>query len=188
MRTLCRFAFKLFGGVSLGAISLKATAGATTITASWTLQTSGSVSVPTLGVYGAGALAVLVAVVMYRAISDNPRLMGALIVAGLSAGTVVGAVWITPSVADTFLTISSGDECNDQQSYDETFSYYLKNNCAAPVTVTYDLQASSCSAGGVANLECLPALPGETPICVSDGGSVPVGEERKFLNCPAQPQ
>lgn len=183
MRTLCKLASKLFGGVSLGAISLNATAGASTdITASWTLQTSGSVSVPTLGVYGAGALAVLVAVLMYRAISNNPRLMGALIVAGLSAGTVAGATWIAPSIAGgaSNIDISSGAECNRDFPLRDGTVATLTNNCVAPVTVTYEvLQFSACSAGGVAALECSPS----EDECVNDGGSVPVGETRQFLGC-----
>ena len=133
---------------------------------------------------GAAALAVLVAVIMYRALSDNPRLMGALLVAGLSVGAVTGAIWITPSVAETFVTISSGEECNSQKPFSDTGIYPLTNNCAEPVTVIYEvLQSSACSAGGVPDLEC-KVIPGENPDrCVSDGGSVSVGQARQFLVC-----
>ena len=186
MSTLCRRVFKLFSGVSLGTISLNATADQ--IVASWTLQqTSGSVAVPTLGVYGAGALAVLVAVLMYRAISDNPRLMGALIVAGLSVGTVTGAIWVAPSIGDPeVITIPSGAECSDELRYYDTYIRSLKNNCAAPVTVTYEVLPNSrwCPAG-VAALTCAQLSPEIE--CVNDGGSVPVGETRELLGCYPPP-
>ena len=191
MCTLCRRVFKLFSGVSLGTISLNASAGALPpqIVASWTLQqTSGSVAVPTLGVYGAGALAVLVAVLMYRAISDNPRLMGALIVAGLSVGAVTGAIWVAPSIGDPeVITIPSGAECSDELRYYDTYIRSLKNNCAAPVTVTYEVLPNSqfCSAGDVAALTCVQLSPEIE--CVDDGGSVPVGETRELLGCHPPP-
>ena len=133
-------------GATLSCISLNAAAGGAEITVSWVLQ-SGSTSVPTLGAYGAAALALLVALIVYRTFSSNTRLMGALLVTGLALSTASGALWVTTSIAGTPFTAVTGSDCNSSTSYPEGMLRGIENNCPGPITVTYELQSSAdCSA------------------------------------------
>ena len=180
MKSKKRLAVTTGFGAALSCLSFNAAAGAprAEITVSWALQ-SGSTPVPTLGAYSAVALALLVAIIVYRTFSSNPRLMGALLVTGVALSTASTALWVTTSIAGSPITAITGSDCNSSTSYQETQIAGIENNCSGPVTVTYELQ-SDANCPALSDLACNTS---DTP-CVSDGGTVAVGQSRLFLYCP----
>lgn len=179
MTTNKRLALTAGFGAVLSCLSLNAAAGAprAEITVSWALQ-SGSTPVPTLGAYSAVALALLVALIVYRTFSGNPRLMGALLVTGVALSAASGALWVKSSVAGIPITAVTGSDCNSSTSFPETSIAGIENNCSGPVTVTYELQ-STANCPTLSDLSCVES---DTP-CVDDGGTVAVGQSRIFLSC-----
>lgn len=179
MTTNKRLALTAGFGAVLSCLSLNAAAGAprAEITVSWALQ-SGSTPVPTLGAYSAVALALLVALIVYRTFSSNPRLMGALLVTGVALSAASGALWVKSSIAGIPITAVTGSDCNSSTSYPETSIAGIENNCSGPVTVTYELQ-STANCPTLSDLSCVES---DTP-CVDDGGTVAVGQSRIFLSC-----
>jgi len=122
--------------------------GSSTLTLNWT---SGVTAVPTLGVYGTIALALLVMVVMVRVLRNRPAVVRTVApVAGL--GLVLGAgLWVQDIAAGiAFVPDIGANSCNGSQTYTAdgpTPPPCFVNTCGAPVTVSYSFVSGTDSMG-----------------------------------------
>lgn len=112
--------------------------GNSTITLNWT---SGATAVPTLGIYGSLALALLVMVVLLRVLRDQPAILRTLApVAGL--GLTLGAgLWVQDITAGGFVPSIGASSCNGSETYTADGPNpppCFVNTCGAPVTVSYE--------------------------------------------------
>jgi hypothetical protein len=125
--------------VSQASLAGGALVGSSTLTLNWT---SGATAVPTLGVYGTIALALLVMVVLLRVLRNRPAVVRTVApAAGL--GLVLGAgLWVEDITAGiAFVPDISANSCNGSQTYtaqvEGTPPPCFVNTCGAPVTVSY---------------------------------------------------
>lgn len=159
-----------------------ALAGSPPIVASWTLQSTSSVGVPTLGSYGALALAVLVALIIYRTAAKNPRLLHSVAIVVTTGAVATSVFWAKEvlSGAPTIITIEAGtsDACDDATAILQGQTKILDNQCGGAVTVTYTINYGSCD-----TVEDLTCDDPDISQCVFNSGSVQSGEARQLLGC-----
>ena len=154
------------------------------VAASWVEQVA-STPVPTFGSFGATALAVVTALLLYRHLAKNPRNINSLIVTGAACLSLMGAAWTATVLSNgsgTVVTIPNDAECSATQIFSDGDIVSLANDCPNPVKVYYSVtQTSAC---GLEDLSCYEPSTGLT--CVEEGGVVPAnGGEREFLGCHA---
>lgn|GEM_PF-5688885 len=154
------------------------------VAASWVEQVA-STPVPTFGSFGATALVVVTALLLYRHLAKNPRNINSLIVTGVACLSLMGAAWTATVLSNgsgTVVTIPNDAECSATQIFSDGDIVSLANDCPNPVKVYYSVtQTSAC---GLEDLSCYEPSTGLT--CVEEGGVVPAnGGEREFLGCHA---
>ena len=122
--------------------------GNSTFDLSWT---SGATAVPTLGVYGTIALALLVMVVIMRVMRNRPAVARVMApVAGL--GLTLGAgFWVQDITAGVAFPTIGANACSGSQTYTgsapDTPPPCFVNTCGAPVTVSYTFISGENFAG-----------------------------------------
>ena len=87
------------------------------VAASWVEQVA-STPVPTFGSFGATALAVVTALLLYRHLAKNPRNINSLIVTGAACLSLMGAAWTATVLSNgsgTVVTIPNDAECSATQ-------------------------------------------------------------------------
>ena len=165
-------------GLAAGTCSVNALAGAADIRASWSLDGGTSV-VPAMSGYALVLLAVLVALLMYRGLSKNPRIANMLVTSALVGGVTSVAVWTTDvSSGDSaqMFNISTPEECANSIDYYDGEVVGLDNGCPGNLRVTYQILLSECT---LETLQCE-----DTGLdCVSDGGVVAQGDIKELLGC-----
>lgn len=148
-----RLSSLVFGGVGALLVSPATLAGipagSSTLTINWT---SGATAVPTLGLYGTIALALLVMVAMLRILRDKPAMLRAIApLAGL--GITLGAgVWVQDLTAGGIVAVPDvgATSCNGSQTYTAdapTPPPCFVNTCGAPVTVSYTFVSATDPTG-----------------------------------------
>ena len=152
------------------------------VAASWVEQVA-STPVPTLGAFGATALAVVTTLMLYRYLAKNPRNINSLAVMGAACLSLMGAVWTATVLSNgsgSVVTIPDNANCSATQIFSDGEIVALANDCPNPVKVYYSVaQSSAC---GLEDLSCYEPSTGLT--CVEEGGVVPAnGGEREFLGC-----
>lgn len=176
MNKKIRALFSTITGLAAGTYSINALAGAADISASWSLDGGTSV-VPTMSGNALVLLAVIVALLMYRGLSKNPRSANMLVTSALVGGATSIAVWTTDVTSGGGgISISTPEECANSVDYYDGESLAIDNGCPGNLRVTYQIILSECT---LETLECE-----DTGLaCVSDGGIVAQGEDKQLLGC-----
>jgi hypothetical protein len=160
------------------------------VTVSWTsgqgvipaIAGDGATAVPTLSFYASFFLALLVAVVLWRAIKRHPRVAASAVFFLLLASGLASVGWVPEVRSGGPISITPGGgvlQCTGSDTIldDTTQQVVLNNQCGQAVTVTYDASQSAC--GTVEGLQCRNQMEG----CVEDGGEVAANETRYLLDC-----
>jgi surface protein len=150
------------------------------VAVSWVAQIP-STPVPSLGSFGAWFLAILVALLIRRAIGTKPNRMGSLALTGVLSCSVIGVIWTTQVLSNgspTVVTIPTDAECSDTHIFSNAEQVTLVNNCSDPVRVFYSVTGTSNCA--LQELSCAGSA------CAGDGELVPAnGGQAEVLGCYA---
>ena len=150
------------------------------IVVSWVAQIP-STPVPTLGSFGAWFLAILVALLIRRAVGAKPNHMGSLVLAGVLSCSAVGVIWTTQVLSNgspTVVTIPTDADCSDTHVFSNAEQVTLVNNCANPVRLSYSVAGTSNCA--LQELSCAGSA------CAGDSELIPAnGGQAAFLGCYA---
>lgn len=156
------------------------------VTVSWTsgqgaIAADGATAVPTLSFYGSFFLALLVAVVLWRAVKRHPRVAASGVFVLLLGSGLASVGWVPEVRSGGPMSIIPGGgvlQCTDSETIldNTTQRVVLNNQCGQAVTVTYDASQSAC--GTVQGLQCR-----HMEGCVEDGGEVAANETRYLLDC-----
>ena len=164
---------------SLQAIPASAQVGED-IVVSWVAQIP-STPVPTLGSFGAWFLAILVALLIRRAVGAKPNHTGSLVLAGVLSCSAVGVIWTTQVLSNgspTVVTIPTDADCSDTHVFSNAEQVTLVNNCSNPVRLSYSVAGTSNCA--LQELSCAGSA------CAGDGELIPAnGAQAAFLGCYA---
>lgn len=140
-----------------------------------------STPVPSLGSFGAWVLAILVALLIRRAIGTKPNRLGSLALTGVLSCSVIGVIWTTQVLSNgspTVVTIPVDAECSDTHIFSNAEQVTLVNNCSDPVRVSYSVTGTSNCA--LQELSCAGSA------CAGDGELVPPnGGQAEVLGCYA---
>ena len=164
---------------SLQAIPASAQVGED-IVVSWVAQIP-STPVPTLGSFGTWFLAILVALLIRRAVGAKPNHTGSLLLAGVLSCSAVGVIWTTQVLSNgspTVVTIPTDADCSDTHIFSNAEQVTLVNNCSNPVRLSYSVAGTSNCA--LQELSCAGSA------CAGDGELIPAnGAQAAFLGCYA---
>lgn len=157
------------------------------VTVSWTsgqgaIAGEGATAVPTLSVYGSFFLALLVVVVLGRALRSLRGVAASVVFVLLLGAGLASVGWVPEVRSGAPISIMPGAgvlQCSDSATIldDPGQQVVLSNQCGQAVTVTYDASQSAC--GTVEGLQCRNQIEG----CVEDGGQVAANETRYLRDC-----